>query len=94
MSEANKDSDSDSDILFDAVNEIYFGSNRQKYHHIWLRYDYEFVEAELIYAVLQLFMDKRFIRGHLKMAERQFDSTIFNDSIRRQNDSVMRFHFL
>ena len=41
-------------ILFDGVNEIYFGSNRKKYHHIWLRYDYEFVEAEpmLYYSCL------------------------------------------
>ena len=31
---------------------------------------------------------------HLKMAERQFDSTICNNSIRKQNDSVMRFDFL
>ena len=28
------------------------------------------------------------------MAERQFDSTIFNNSMRKQNDSVMRFDFL
>ena len=33
-------------ILFDGVNEIYFGSNCQKYHHAWLYYDNEFAEAE------------------------------------------------
>ena len=41
---------------------------------------------------IRVFLDKRSICGDLKMAEKQFDRAIFNNSIRIQNDSVMRFY--